>query len=158
MDFIYEALSSFLLKWNTMADAIQDNGVERRADRRYRSTEGYYLVENSESRQPIGDLLDISASGLSFIYSADMETIEESAQLNIITASGEIHVEQVFYQNKNDFDFIGNFPFNPYRMRRRGVRFVELTEVQRAALATIVEAIRQQSGRSVHTGYYSAGL
>jgi hypothetical protein len=125
-----------------MAEAIYDI-QERREERRYRSPEGLFRVENAESRISIGDLLDISASGLSFVYLADVDAIEESTQLNIVSASGEVYIEQVTYQSRNDFDYIRNYPFDAYRMRRRGVSFAGLTEAHKSALAVLIKAIHR---------------
>jgi hypothetical protein len=127
-----------------LAEAIHESNAERRGTRRYRSPEGIFQVENSEGRQPIGDLLDISADGLSFIYSADVDAVEESTLLNIVSASGEIQIESVPYQNRNDFDYIRNFPFGAYRMRRRGVSFTALTPDQKRSLIAFIDGISRK--------------
>ncbi|MDJ0782528.1 MAG: hypothetical protein QNJ22_11185 [Desulfosarcinaceae bacterium] len=126
-----------------MAEAIHESHVDRRGTRRYRIPEGIFLVENAEGRHPIGDLLDISADGLSFIYSADVDAVLESTYLNIVSVSGEIQLEKIPYQNKNDFDFIRNYPFDAYRMRRRGVSFTELTEPQKESLIAFIDGLSQ---------------
>jgi hypothetical protein len=101
------------------------------------------MVENAIGRQPIGELLDVSTTGLSFLYSADVDAIQESDQINVVSASGEVHLQGFPYQNRNDFDYIRNFPFNAYRMRRRGVCFLDLTADQRSALDDLISAISQ---------------
>jgi hypothetical protein len=127
-----------------MAEAIHDIQAERRGSRRYRSPDGLFRVENAESRQPIGDLIDISVNGLAFVYAAEVDAVQESGRLNVVAASGEVHLERIPYQNKNDFDYIRNYPFDAYRMRRRGVCFAGLTETHKSALAVLIKAIHQQ--------------
>jgi hypothetical protein len=127
-----------------MAETIHDALVERRVSRRYRSPEGVFVVENASGRQFIGELLDISTTGLAFVYSADVDAIQESEQLNVVSASGKLHLKEIPYQNRNDFDYIRNYPFDAYRMRRRGVRFAALTETQEDALAAFIEAIHKE--------------
>jgi hypothetical protein len=128
----------------TMAEAIHEVQVERRGSKRHRSPDGIFLVENAESRNPIGELLDISANGLAFVYSADVDAVQESEQLNVVSVSGEVLLKQIPYQNLNDFDYIRNYPFDAYRLRRRGVSFTTLTETQEGALTKFIKAIHKE--------------
>ena len=125
----------------TMAEAPHEVQSERRGSKRYRIPEGIFVVENAAGSHPIGELLDISANGLSFVYSAEVEALRESERLNIVSASGEVHLEQIPYQNMNDFDYIRNYPFDAYRLRRRGVSFAALTDTQENSLAEFIKAI-----------------
>lgn len=125
----------------TMAEAIHEVQSERRGSKRYRSPDGIFLVENAAGRHPIGELLDISAKGLAFVYSAEVDALRESELLNVVSVSGEVHLEEIPYQNRNDFDYIRNYPFDAYRLRRRGVNFAALTEAQESSLREFIKAI-----------------
>lgn len=124
----------------TLAQVNRDSHFERRSTTRYLSPEGFFFVENAENRQSIGDLLDISNSGLAFVYSAGVDAIQESEQLNVVSASGEVYLKFVPYHNMNDFDYIRNYPFDAYPMRRRGVSFKALTESQEGSLREFIKA------------------
>jgi hypothetical protein len=126
----------------TMAEAIHDTQAERRGNKRYRTPDGLFLVENADSRQRIGDLIDISADGLAFVYSAEVDEVQESGRLNVVAASGEVHLERIPYKNMNDFDYIRNYPFDAYRLRRRGVCFAGLTEAHISSLAVLIRALQ----------------
>ena len=51
----------------SMVEVINDIQAERRGSRRYQIPNGLFHVEDAESRQPIGELIDISANGLAFV-------------------------------------------------------------------------------------------
>lgn len=125
----------------TIAEAIYDIQSERRDSKRHQSRDGLFLVENAANREPLGELLDISANGLAFVYSADVEALQESGQLNVVSVSREVSLEKISYQNINDFDYIRNYPFDAYPMRRRGVSFTALTEEQAISLEAFIKAI-----------------
>jgi hypothetical protein len=138
---ILRCLHAAGIKIMNMAEAIQDNCAERREARRYRSPEGIFLVENADNQKAIGDLLDISDLGLAFIYSTEVETLQESNLLNIVSPTGEVHIEKIPYNNMNDFDYVRNYPFDAYRLRRRGVRFSGLDGEQKHALQILIKLI-----------------
>jgi hypothetical protein len=130
-----------------MAEPIHEVQTERRFSRRYQSPDGAFLVKNAESGVTIGDLLDVSASGLSFVYATDVDAIEESSRLSVVSVSGEVHLKAVPYHNRNDFDYIRSYPFEAYRMRRRGVCFAELSEPNKDALVALINTINQKQLR-----------
>lgn len=109
---------------------IRGSQNERRAYHRSRISEGTLFVRNSESANELGSILDISLGGLSFVYSDNGTTLNESNRMDIASVNRDLIIYQLPYQNVNDFEYASGYPFEIQRRRRRGIRFCDLTSKQ----------------------------
>ena len=115
-----------------MVNVLRDTSAatDRRYTKRHRVPEQRFVAVNSETQETLGEILDISAQGLAFIYRVDNSTALESNLLDILSDAGHHQVGPLPYRNMNDFDYLLGYTFDARLMRRRGVKFEKLSENQ----------------------------
>jgi hypothetical protein len=123
------------------AMAARENVTERRKDKRFRVKEGAlaavrpYLVD----RNPIGSIVDISMSGLSFTYFTNGEMAHELPELDLCFKDDGFYLGKIPFRIVSDFGIDGPGSLSPNCMRRRGVKFGDLTERQSSLLESFIQ-------------------
>ena len=111
--------------------------AERRKHRRFRMQDIAFAVLRDHVSK-VGQIMDISMSGLSFQYIVNGGSLEASFELDILLANHGLCIEKVRFKKVSDFQIPNKSPFSPLLMRRCGVRFEELTLEQRSQLEDII--------------------
>jgi hypothetical protein len=140
--------------------AMTKEGTDRRKDKRFRAQEGPvaavrpYLFDHN----PIGKIIDVSLSGLSFSYFATSQKANELSELQqqahfpvpIYWDSRELQLDVCvkntgFYLGKipsktiSDFEVGEKDALGPTAVRRRGVQFGDLTQKQISQLQDFIQ-------------------
>ena len=141
--------------------ASQRESVERRQCRRFRVRERTFAVVRSAGSPAMrniqrmnraeiavavfktkpakmGQIIDLSSNGLAFSYFVIDENIEESNRLDILLAEDNFYLEDLHFITVREERLENEAPFNPIIMKLRGVRFVDLTEVQLKRLVDFI--------------------
>jgi len=106
----------------------EKQSVERRKYGRSQVPEGVFVsFIPGDSR--LGEVLDISMSGLSFRYLATEESPVGSGRLNLFLSEYDFSLKAVPFETIWDLSS-HNIPFIPITMRRSGVEFRNLTQDQ----------------------------
>ena len=113
-----------------MQHGLNKSFPERRSDKRHRAKEGSYVVIDTR----IGQLADISKGGLAFVYLADKEQLQDSLEIDLFCTDQKFYIEKLAVQTVTDQLFSETSDFSSTVLRRRGVRFTELTNEQFALL------------------------
>ncbi|MBW1903425.1 MAG: hypothetical protein JRJ20_17640 [Deltaproteobacteria bacterium] len=119
--------------------------VERRKHKRFRAEEGTLAEFHKTRFFKIGKprlvksipISDISSGGIGFQYSArDMWPIKFDT-LTISNAPDEIRIDNVPFKTVSDFPI--SRPVSSKSMRRCGVKFGELTSIQKSDLSALIQ-------------------
>jgi hypothetical protein len=105
-----------------------DRRVERRKHGRFQVS-GAVFVGFRPDNSRLGEVIDIGMGGLSFRYLATGEPSNGSRRLNIFLTGRDFHLNDVIFETVSDFR-TDEIPFTPVTMRRSGVQFGELTNIQ----------------------------
>jgi len=117
---------------------IATNGrVERRRHKRFEVPVGVFVGFRPDNSR-LGEVIDISLSGLSFRYLANGEPSNGSRRLNIFLTERCFCLHDLSFETVSD---VGTYkiPFTPVTMRRSGVQFEGLTEDQISRLEYFIE-------------------
>lgn len=111
--------------------------TEKRKHKRYKMRDGTYALLRTSARK-IGQLIDLSLSGLAFTYFSTNGAAPDSDGLDLL-AAGNIHLQDIPYQTVSDFVLPNEQPFSQIIMRRRCIKFKALPP----EIATSIEQIIQ---------------
>jgi hypothetical protein len=111
--------------------------IERRKHERFRIRKPAFAAFGSQVWQ-LGHIIDISKVGLSFRYIAHGARSNGSSALEIYLADKSFHLEKVKFETVWDSELADQLPSSSIPVRRRGVRFEELTQGQRVQLASFI--------------------
>lgn len=106
--------------------------IERRRHERFRVPVGVFVGFRPDNSR-LGEIIDISLSGLSFRYLASGGPANGSRRLNIFLTERDFWLDDLPFETVSD-EGTYKIPFTPVAMRRSGVQFEELTEDQISAL------------------------
>lgn len=95
--------------------------VERRAEKRYLMRGDTFAFLHPPVNK-IGQLIDISLSGLAFSYFSTSGASMESNGLDLL-GDGGIYLEDIPYQTIHDYVLPNEQPFSQITMRRRCIKF-----------------------------------
>jgi hypothetical protein len=112
--------------------------LEKRRHQRFRSKESAYAAFGSETLK-VGQIVDISMGGLAFHYIADGSQINGARELEIYLAGNGFHMTEVPFNTISDFAIPSEFPLSTIIMRRRGVQFGELNQLQESQLGFLIQ-------------------
>ena len=113
--------------------------MERRKSKRYKAAYGAYAVVGPETSK-LGQIKDISMSGLAFKYLADEARPNNcSGKLDIIVRQNRFCVKNIPIQTISDFEVAKENVFSTVRLRQQGVQFGELTPDQISQLEFILK-------------------
>lgn len=105
---------------------------ERRRCKRVRVGDSAFVCLTAPGRR-LWHILDISERGLSFRYVPNPETTEELPELEIVTRDTTFSLEKVPFKTISDTP-MDEVARSNLQLRRRGVQFGEITELQAARL------------------------
>ena len=111
--------------------------IERRGHKRYLARDGTYAFLRPPANK-IGQIIDISLSGLAFCYFSTNGASRDANGLDLLADDG-ICLEDVPYTTINDFILPTEQPFSQITMRRRCIKFGTLTEKHREYLQKIID-------------------
>jgi len=112
--------------------------VERRQMKRFKVAEGAFAALVNRGSK-LGQIRDISKTGLSFRYIDSEEEQAEARELKIILGSGGLCVDKVPFKKVTDFAIKSEFSFSSIKMRQIGLQFGELTPVQSVRLSNFIQ-------------------
>ena len=106
--------------------------VERRKHQRFEAPSDavVFLRTSWPDFTIVGKILDISTSGLAFLYSAASMQKDESRHFDIILAGPRFSLGKVPFKTISDFEIPMECPVGFMAPRRRGVQFGDLTDNQ----------------------------
>jgi hypothetical protein len=116
---------------------MQEERVERRKYKRFRVPIGVFLSFGPDDSR-LGEIIDISMSGLAYRYLATEEQPNRARRLDIFLTDDDSYVDDVSFETVWDFRTC-EIPFTPVTMRRSGVQFGELTHSQIARLEHLID-------------------
>jgi hypothetical protein len=112
--------------------------VERRQMKRFKVAEGAFAALVNRGSK-LGQIKDISKTGLSFRYIDSEEEQAEARELKIILGSGGLCVDKVPFKKVSDFGIKSEFIFSSIKMRQIGLQFGELTPGQQVRLNNFIQ-------------------
>ena len=110
---------------------------ERRREKRYRVKDGTYAVLGAPANK-LGQIVDISMSGMAFTYLADSDPIGTAEELNILANQG-ICVEKIPYTTVTDVVVPNETPFSTIIMRRHCIKFADLTTETKTKIQKLID-------------------
>lgn len=113
--------------------------IERRKYRRFKVKHPAFVVFNTQPTR-LGEILDVSMSGLSFRYMVDSEeVVNQSRELDILFGDDDFYLDRMPFSTVSDRLSNNGLPFSTMIMRRRGVEFGEINETQKEQLEYFIE-------------------
>jgi hypothetical protein len=110
------------------------NEKDRRKDERFQVKRFTFVKLCSESNEDIGQLLDISESGLSLRYFLKDQNPINFSQLGIFSPDCDLAIDGIPFRVVSDTELPNGFPLDPIMFRRCGVQFGQLTSKQLSEL------------------------
>ncbi len=108
--------------------------TRKRTHPRFRAKDLTFVKLNSENKKDIGQLLDISKTGLSLRYFINGEKAHNYSSLGIFLSGGNFIIDQIPFRVVTDAELNSNQPFSTIILRRYAVQFDKLTPEQTAML------------------------
>jgi len=112
--------------------------IERRKHRRVQVQDIAFAVLRDPDRQ-LGQIMDISMGGLAYNYIAGSGNVDSALELDILLAYKGLYMEKIQFEPVSDFQIANKSPFTPITMRRRGIKFGELTPKQISMLKNFIQ-------------------
>ena len=104
------------------------------------------IIKSKPSR--MGEIVEISRSGLSFRYIATDRMLDHTCEMNILFIDKNFRLSRLPFQVMDDRSISSEPPFDVLRMRRFGVKFGGLTSRQKFKLDHLLK--NYTSSGSVH--------
>jgi len=111
--------------------------MNRRKEARYRVRDGVFAIDAHEP-QRLGEIIDISRSGIAFRYMDGTNSIPPATKLNIFSSTHSLFLSNFTFEGISDIQIEGH-PTSAIFMRRLGGKFVSLTEKQQAQLDNFID-------------------
>ena len=112
--------------------------IDRRQMKRFKVAEGAFAALVNHASK-LGQIRDISKTGLSFRYIDSEEEHPDARELKIILDSGGLCVDKVPFKKVTDFEIKSEFSFSAIKMRQIGLQFGELTPEQQVHLNNFIQ-------------------
>lgn len=103
--------------------------VERRRHKRFQAEDGAYAAVRPQYDK-IGQIIDVSRGGLAFRYMVSSSQEDASFELDIFLIGDSFHLDKVPFQTVSDEEIPERLSPSPQKMRRCGVQFGALTQMQ----------------------------
>lgn len=116
---------------------LESSANERRRHERFKIRDGAYAFLRPPAHK-IGQLIDISLSGLAFSYFSPSGTAPESEGLDLL-ADRQIYLEKIPHTLISDIILPHSESFSQITMRRRSVQFGPLTPELKASIENIIK-------------------
>jgi hypothetical protein len=111
----------------------QRKGKENRKHTRFLAKELIFVKLRSEHEENIGQLMDISKSGLSIRYFATEEILQDFSDLSIFSSDGDYNSGKIPIKIISDIEREKS-PSGKQTLRRYGIQFEKLTPEQTAEM------------------------
>jgi hypothetical protein len=111
--------------------------TERRKQKRFVMRDGTYAFLRPPANK-LGQIIDISMSGLAFSYFSTNGASLDSTGLDVLADEG-IFLENLPIRTVNDFILPNEQPFSQITMRRRCVKFGPLSQNHKEHLLRIID-------------------
>jgi hypothetical protein len=108
-------------------------GKENRKHTRFLAEQLTFVKFGSEHEENIGQLLDISRSGISIRYFATEEILQDFSNLSIFSSDGDYNSGKIPIKIISDIEREKS-PSGKQTLRRYGIQFEKLTPAQTAQL------------------------
>ena len=112
--------------------------IERRKHKRFKVKERVF-VEFSVNPIKVGEMIDISAGGLSFRYIDNGEMIQKSLEIKIYYSQSGFASERMAVRNVWDAIIKPKFSIGIIKTRRRGAYFENLTLTQKSQIEYLIQ-------------------
>ncbi len=112
--------------------------IERRKHRRLQVQDIAFAVLRDQDRQ-LGQIMDISMGGLAFNYISGGGNADSAFELDILLAYNGLYMKKIQFKTISDFQIANKSPFTSITMRRRGIKFGELTPKQTSMLKNFIQ-------------------
>jgi hypothetical protein len=111
--------------------------VERRKHKRFKAKEGAFAVLTSDNK--MGQIKDISRSGLTFQYIGHGEPSSGSTEMEIFSTVYDFYLKKVPARVIVDSEIEKTVPFSSVPMRQVNVQFEEMTPIQSKLLEYFIQ-------------------
>ena len=112
--------------------------IERRSHERYKVQQGVYaLLKNGASK--LGQIINISAGGLAFMYINHEEQIGEPIEVDIFISGNGYFLKGIPCRKVSDIHIDNYVPFSTFEMRQLGVQFGAMNQGQATQLDAFIE-------------------
>lgn len=112
--------------------------VERRQQPRFKVADGVFAAIVNHTGK-LGQIRDISKSGLAFRYIDHGNAAGESNELKIIIGSGGVYLDKLPFTKVTDFEIKNENSFSFLKMRQIGLEFGKLTKQQLRRLEHFIQ-------------------
>ena len=111
---------------------------ERRKQKRFKAVNGAFAAVRQKSNQ-LGQIKDISFSGLAFTYLANEGAINGARALDIFVTKHRLYIKDIPFQLVRDSLVEKESPFSTVPVRQQGVRFGKLSSKQHTQLEHLLQ-------------------
>jgi hypothetical protein len=109
-------------------------GMRKRNMQRFLAKDLTFGKLQSESDEEIGQLLDISRSGLSLRCFSDGKETQDYSEIDIFLSGGDFAIGGISVKTVSDSELANRSPFSTVIFKRYSVKFENLTREQKAGL------------------------
>lgn len=111
--------------------------INRRKEIRYRVQDSVFAIAPHELDH-LGEIVDISRSGISFRYMDEKKDFGPATKLNIFSSVHDLFLSGFPFESVSDLELKGH-PTSTISMRRHSGRFVSLTPQQQEQLDHFID-------------------
>ena len=111
--------------------------IEKRKEPRYRICDRAFAIDWSEP-QRLGEIIDISRSGMSFRCIDGQKGFKSMSELGIFSSSHSFFLKNIKFETLTDVRLPGH-PTSTIIMRRHSGRFLSLTDWQRKEIDKLID-------------------
>ena len=115
----------------------QKNFQERRKDKRFRVKYPAFASINYSSKR-IGKITDISKSGLALRYFKNGESSNEVEEIGLFNLDFSFYLGEIKTKIVSDFEIIGKKLSDAKELRRCGIQFKNLSDIQFSQLDNFI--------------------
>jgi len=109
----------------------------RRKENRYRVRDGVFAIDVHDP-QRLGEILDISRSGISFRYMEGQNNFKPTTGLNIFSSTHSLFLNNFSFETISDIQIEGH-PTSAISMRRHSGKFTTLSQQQQKQLDDFID-------------------
>jgi len=117
---------------------VPENNTDRRKQPRFKAVNGAYAAIRHSSKQ-LGQIKDISFSGLAFKYLANEGQTNGARALDIFITKHNFYIKDIPIHLVRDTQIDRESPFSTIPVRQQGVRFGDLSDKQCTQLGQLLQ-------------------
>jgi hypothetical protein len=115
----------------------QKGVVDRRKHKRFKAKEGVFALLTSDNK--MGQIKDISRSGLTFQYIGHDEPLSGSTEMEIFSTIYDFYLKKVPVKSVVDIEVDDDIPFSSVSMKQLRIQFGEMTRIQLRLLGYLLQ-------------------